>query len=339
MPITLKPLSEQVAVVLGASSGIGRASALALAARGAKVVASARSEPALASLVAEIKANGGEATYVVCDASDFAQVQQVASLAVHTFGRIDTWVNAAALSVFARFEDTTPEEYRRLMEVNYLGYVHGALAALPYLKADGGAIIAISSVESIVSLPNHAAYSASKHAVEGVVDALRRDLLADQIPVSVTSIKPATINTPLFTNSRSKLDVKPKGPPPVYQPNVVADCVVYAAEHPVRDLFAGGSGRVMARRQFRAPRQMDVYLAKVGVRQERTQEPRPDGMPGNLYAPTSDDRTEGDYSRRARRFSLSTWMQTHPKARAVAVGSVLVATPTLLSRLTRDSAS
>jgi hypothetical protein len=151
----------------------------------------------------------------------------------------------------------------------------------------------------------------------------------------VTSVKPATINTPLFTNSRSRMDVKPKGPPPVYQPDVVAACVVYAAEHPVRDLFAGGAGRLMALQQFSAPRLMDRYLSRVATRQERTTEARPGGLPGNLYQPTSDDRAEGDYSRRARRFSLYTYLETHPRARAVAAGSLLVSTPLLLGRLAK----
>src|SRR4051812_4815051 len=156
MRIDLKPLAEQVVVVLGASSGIGRASALQLAARGAKVVVSARSEEALASVVAEIIGGGGEATAVVADVGDFEQVQHVASVAAQTYGRIDTWVNCAAVSVFAAFQDTTPGEFRRLSEVNYLGQVHGALAALPHLRAAGrGAIIAVSSLESIVALPNH----------------------------------------------------------------------------------------------------------------------------------------------------------------------------------------
>ena len=343
----LKPLSQQVAVVLGASSGIGRAAALAMAERGAKLVVSARSEPGLITLVAEITAIGGDAAYKVCDVADFAQVHEVGEFAVERFGRIDTWVNSAAVSVFAPFEQTTPQEFRRLSEVNYLGQVYGALAALPHLRqSGGGAIIAISSVESIVSLPNHAAYSASKHAVEGAMDALRRDLMAEKAPISVTSVKPATINTPLFANSRSKLGAFPKGPPPFYQPEVVADCVVYAAEHPVRDLYAGGAGRVMALNQFFSPRQMDLYLSRIGVRQERA--PEKDGADAqigdapvdtsggasdNLDGPRmQDNRTRGDFTGRARRFSLYTWIQTHPKSRAVAQ-SVVLAAPLVLSRL------
>ena len=339
MRIDLKPLAEQVVVVLGASSGIGRASALQLAARGANVVVSGRSEEALASVVAEIIGGGGEATAVVADVVDFEQVQHVASVAADTYGRIDTWVNCAAVSVFAAFQDTTPDEFRRLSEVNYLGQVHGALAALPHLRTSGrGAIIAVSSLESIVSLPNHAAYSASKCAVEGAMDALRRDLMAAQIPVSVTSVKPATINTPLFSNSRNKMDVKPKGPPPYYQPSVVADCVVYAAEHRARDLFAGGSAQAMAITQVLAPGLMDRYLSRIGVRQERTTEPAPHDAAGNLDQPSSDPRVEGDFSGRARRFSTLTWAQLHPKAKRITAGAALVAAPVAISRLSRRAA-
>ncbi len=329
----LKPIAEQVVVITGASSGIGRETALRFAERGAKVVATARSEPGLQSLVAEITARGGQAAYAVCDVADFAQVEHVADTAVRTFGRIDTWVNNAAVSVYARFEDTTPDEFRRVMEVSYLGQVHGALAALPRLRqAGGGALIGISSVESIVSLPLHSSYSASKHAVEGMLDGLRRDLLAEGAPISVTSIKPATINTPFFNNARNKMDVKPKGPPPIYQPSVVADCVLYAAEHPVRDLYAGGGGRMMAVAQIFTPTLVDVAMARMGIASERTNEPQPGGTPGALYAPRTDDRAEGDFSTRARRVSLYTWLETHPRMRRLATSGLLAGTTLLLAR-------
>jgi NAD(P)-dependent dehydrogenase (short-subunit alcohol dehydrogenase family) len=223
----LKPVQEQVVVVLGASSGIGRETALRFAKRGAKVVAAARSEPGLVSLVDEITAAGGQAIYAVCDVSDFDQVDAVAAAAVRAFGRIDSWVTVAAVSVYARFEDTTLDEFRRVMDVNFMGQVHGAKAALPHLRREGrGALVVVSSVESVVSLPLNSAYAASKHAVEGMVDALRRELMAEGVPISVTSVKPATINTPLFNKARNKLDVKPHGPPPFYEPSVVADCVL-----------------------------------------------------------------------------------------------------------------
>ncbi len=333
MKIRLRPLRDQVVVVAGASSGIGRASALELAGRGAKVVVAARSEEGLSSLVADITAHGGTAAYAVCDVADFTQVQQVADLAARTYGRIDTWVNCAAVSLYATFEETTPEEFRRLMEINYLGQVHGALAALPHLRQAGqGAVIAISSVESIVSLPLHAAYSASKHAVEGAMDALRRDLIADGAPISVTSVKPATINTPFITKSSTKMNVKPKGPTPVYSPSVVAACVVYAAEHPVRDLFAGGAGKQMALSQLLAPRFTDAAMAKAVIKSEGTRQPVPGGSAGNLDRASDDDRTDGDFRARP---SLYTFLQLHPRLRRLVGVSAVAGAPMVANAMRR----
>jgi NAD(P)-dependent dehydrogenase (short-subunit alcohol dehydrogenase family) len=320
--IKLKPLDGQVVVVVGASSGIGRATASRLAGRGAKVVVAARSASGLDSLVAEIRARGGDAVSRVCDVADAVAVMAVADLAVTHYGQIDTWVNCAAQSLYASFEDTTANEFRRLMEVNYLGQVHGALAALPHLREAGqGALISISSVESIVSLPLHAAYSASKHAVEGAMDALRRDLIAEAVPISVTSIKPATVNTPLFTNSGNRMDVKPKGPPPIYSSDAVAACVEYAAEHPVRDLFAGGAAKQMAIGQVLMPSGMDWLLAKVLIRSERTGERVPGGSPGNLESPSSDDRVDGDLRGRP---SVYGWLQRHPGVGRLALAGAVV---------------
>lgn len=240
----LKPLSEQVAVVLGASSGIGRESALRLAARGASVVAASRGEPDLQSLVREITERGGRATYVVCDAVDPAQVTAVADAAVATYGRVDTWVNVAGVISHSPFDETEPEDFRRLMEVNYLGHVHGARAALPRLReAGGGALVFVTSAEAAVAMPGHSAYAASKHAVEGLVAALRRELLAESVPVSVTSVRPSSTNTPIFSHASHHAGINPEAPSPIYPTSVAADCVVHAAEHPVRVLWAGGSGR------------------------------------------------------------------------------------------------
>lgn len=309
--VQLKPLADQVVVILGASSGIGRETALRCAARGAKVVVAARSEPGLTSLAAEITAAGGQAAEVACDVTDLAQVERVGEAAVAAFGRIDTWVNVAAASVYATFEETSVEEFRRVMDVNVMGYVHGAKVALPHLRnAGGGALIVISSVEGLVSWPLHSAYAASKHAIEGLVDALRRELDAAHEPISVTSIKPAAINTPFFNNAYSKIGVKPKGPPPIYEAGVVADCVLHAAEHPVRDLYAGGAGKMMALQQLAAPRLVDALLARFGMPLQRTDEPAGGGA---LYTPRpQDNRVQGDFSSQARRFSLYTWLATHP---------------------------
>ncbi|MCC7024237.1 MAG: SDR family NAD(P)-dependent oxidoreductase [Thermomicrobiales bacterium] len=195
--------------------------------------------------------------------------------------------------------------------------MHGAKAALPYLRQEGrGALIVISSVESMVSLPLHGAYAASKHAVEGIFDALRRELLAEGVPISITSIKPGTIDTPLFANSRDKLGVKPQGPPPVYDPVVVAECALYAAEHPVRDLYVGGAARMLALGQALAPGLVDAALSRFGIEAQRTDIPEPVGTPGNLFAPTMGYRIDGG-DHRSRPFSLYTWLATHPEARAL----------------------
>ncbi|MDQ3367632.1 MAG: SDR family oxidoreductase [Myxococcota bacterium] len=330
----LKPVRDQVVVIMGASSGIGREVALRFGAAGAKVVVSARSQEGLLSLVSEIERRGGRATSIVCDVADPTQVEAVAEAAVLSFGRIDTWVHVAAVTVYARFEDTTHEEFRRVIEVNYLGQVHGFLAALPRLRTTGGgALISVSSVESSVSLPMTSAYAASKHAVEGALDALRRELIAEGVPISVTSVKPGTINTPLFDNARTRLDAKPQGPPPVYHPAVVADCVLYAAHHPVRDLYAGGAARMMMIGQAVAPGLLDRLLSRFGIEAQRSNRPPTDGGRGNLDAPrTEDNRVEGDDRKRARRFSVYTWMELHPFARLLAAGGAIAGAALLISR-------
>jgi NAD(P)-dependent dehydrogenase (short-subunit alcohol dehydrogenase family) len=320
----LKSIRNQVVVITGASSGIGRETALQFAQRGAKVVAAARSEHGLRTLVQEIERKGGNAIYQVCDVTNFQQVKALASKAAEAFGRIDTWVNNAAVAVYAHFENTTPEEFRRVLEVNLMGQVHGAQAALPYLReAGGGALICVSSVESQVSLPLHSAYASSKHGITGFVDALRRELMHEVAPISVTNIMPATINTPFFNKALSKIGVKPQGPPPIYQPSVVARLILYAAEHPERDLLAGGAAKAMVTTQKAAPRLMDAVLSsdRFGFQSQKTDEPKSIDAPTNFYEPMQgDNRTEGDFSPRARGFSLYDMFETRTVGRLIAGG-------------------
>lgn len=315
--VRLKPLQEQVVVILGASSGIGRETALQCAARGARVVVAARGEPGLVSLVEEIEAAGGEATYVVCDASDEDQVLALADMAIDRFGRIDTWVNNAAIGVYGKFEDIPSADFRRVLDVNVLGYVHGAKAALPHLRrAGGGALIFISSIESTIGTPLQTAYATSKHAVQGMTETLRRELLAEGAPISVTSIKPAVINTPFYRQAHNLVGFQPTAPPPSYHPAVVADCILYAAEHPVRDMYAGGSARAMALLQLVAPGLFDVVLGKVGIPLQRTRKPVEQS---SFHQPRHDtNRVTGDVGFHTFRFSPYTWLQTHPKAKTLA---------------------
>ena len=330
----LKPLDQQVVVIIGASSGIGRESAIQCAARGAKVVVAARSEPGLQSLVEEIEAAGGVATYALCDASSAGQVAAVANHAIATYGRIDTWVHSAAVGVYATLETVPLDDFRRVLDVNVMGYVHGIQTALPHLRREGrGAIIVVSSIESTVAMPLQSAYVASKHALEGLVETLRRELRDEGVPISVSSIKPAVISTPFYNNALSKVGFRPKAPGPVYHPSVVAGLVCYAAEHPVRDMIAGGSGRVMTLMQQVAPGLMDVGIGRVGIPLQRTDEP-----PGGhaLYEPRDhDNRIEGDIGNHAFRFSPYTWLQTHPPAKT-ALGVTAAGLATLAVRKRRS---
>lgn len=291
----LKTVQEQVVVVFGASSGIGRETALRFARRGAKVVAAARTESALSSLVAEIQSFGGDAIYCISDAADFEQVKGVADSAIQHFGRIDTWAHVAGTAVIGPFSQTTPEEFKRVIEVNLLGQVYGAMAALPHLKREGGALVHVTSVEARRSLPLQSSYSASKHGVEGFLDALRVELAHEKVPVSVTNIMPGVINTPFYSKVRSRLGVKPMAIPPFYDPGIVADAILYAAEHPVRDMIVGDVGRALEFLQRISPAAMDALLLAIGFAGQRTDEPRPADTPDNLFDTVPDERVEGDY--------------------------------------------
>jgi NAD(P)-dependent dehydrogenase (short-subunit alcohol dehydrogenase family) len=286
--LTRRPLGEQVAVVTGASSGIGRATAVELARRGASVVVAARGAQALDSLVEEISSAGGTALAVPTDVSDPAAVRALADAAEARFGRIDTWVNNAAVGVWASVEDTTDEEFARVMQVNFLGQVHGVHAALPALRrAGGGGLIGVSSVEGIRAVPLHGAYAASKWALRAMYDALRMELAADGVPVAVTTVLPASIDTPFFEHSRSKQGAMPKPPPPVYAPEVVARAIARAAEHPRREVPVGGSAVGFLLGQRLSPALTDALLSirRVGLGSQRTG--RPDNGVDNLDAPVA----------------------------------------------------
>ena len=314
----LKPIENQVVVVMGASSGIGRETALRFAKRGAKVVVAARNEAGLRSLEDEIRALGGEARVVVADVSEFEQVEAVAQSAVEEYGQLDTWVHLAAAGLFAPFDQTEPDEFRRVVEVDLMGQVYGAMAALPHIKREGrGALVHISSVVGKRSAPLQSAYSASKHGVEGFLESLRVELLRDGWDtIGVTNVIPAAINTPFFTKARTKLGVKPKGFPPIYQPGVVADAILYSAEKAPREIVAGGAGKGMLLTQRLSPRLMDAIMVRGGFGSQMTDEPKSTADPDGLYAPMKgQDRVEGDFSEQALPRSPLTWLDTHPSLR------------------------
>ena len=320
----LKPINQQVVAVVGASSGIGRESVLQFAKRGAKLVVSARSESKLASLVDEIRGFGGEVTAVVADVSVFEQVKAIADRTVEVYGRLDTWVHVPAVGIFATFDNTTPEEFKRVIDVTLMGQVYGAMAALPHLKREGrGALIHISSMEGVRSLPYQSAYSAAKHGIEGFIEAMRLELQHENIPVSVTSVKPAVINTPFWNNGLTKLGVKPGGIPPYYDPRLVADAILYVAEHPTRDFLVGDSARALAALQRLSPELADALLLLIGFQAQRSNEPKSPDDRNNLYEPVPNDtRVDGDYGHLVIP-SVTDWLAKNPALQWGAIAGVM----------------
>jgi NAD(P)-dependent dehydrogenase (short-subunit alcohol dehydrogenase family) len=264
----------------------------------------------------------------------FARVKEVADRAVEEYGRLHTWVHLAAVGLYATFEQTTPEEFQQVVDVNLMGQVYGAMAALPHIKREGrGALIHISSLEAKRSFPYHSAYAAAKHGIGGFLEALRVELKHEGWPVSVTQVMPGTINTPLFDKARTKLGVKPVGLPPIYEPGVVTDVILYAAEHPARDLVAGGAAQAMILSQRLSPRLVDAILAtRVGFEPQRTEVPKSEYSPDNLFGPIVGHDTAKDGFRALPR-SLFNWLETHPTAkRTAAAGAALGALALLRGR-------
>ncbi|WOD41923.1 SDR family oxidoreductase [Nodosilinea sp. E11] len=305
----LKPINQQVVVVVGASSGIGRDAALALTQRGAQVVVAARNQAGLESLVEQIRRAGGEAIAVVADVAEFEQVNAIAEAAIATFGRIDTWVHCAAIGMLAPFEAMTIEEFRRIIDVTLMGQVYGAKVALPHLKQAGqGSLIAISSMEGRRALPLQSAYSTAKHGLEGFLESLRVELEHEGQAINITSIKPAVINTPFYNHMRTKVGVKPTGIPPYYDPRLVTTAILYAAEHPIRDYIVGDVGRLLDVTQRLSPEVVDFALAHIGFRGQRTDQPKTSQAPDGLFEPMAGyEQVKGDFTHLTVP-SLSDWL-------------------------------
>ena len=326
--MSLKPIAQQVVTIVGASSGIGRETALRFAKQGAKVVVSARNELGLKTLVEEIHQAGGDAVAIPADVADYEQVKAIADYTIERYGRLDTWVHNAANGILAPFAEIAPEEFKRVIDVTLMGQVYGAMAALPYLKQEGqGALIHISSMEGRRSMPLQSPYSTAKHGLEGFLDSLRLELKHEGVPISVTSIKPAVINTPYYNHVQTKLGVKPTGLPPYYAPSLVADAILYVAEHSTREFIVGDVGRILDIAQRLSPELMDAILLLVGFSGQRTDEPKTSDDPNNLYEPMDGySQIEGDFNSLTVP-SLSDWLAKNPllswgTLAALAVGAI-----------------
>lgn len=331
MTVSLKPLHDQVIVITGASSGIGLATALRAAKEGAKVVLAARNGEALAKIEQQINQEGGQAIYVVADVGKQADINKIADAAIRRFGGFDTWVNDAGVSIYGRLEEVSDEDNRRLFDTNFWGLVYGSLAAAQHLKSrNGGAIINIGSVLSDVSIPTQGMYSASKHAVKGFTDALRIELEEDKAPISVTLIKPAGINTPYTEHARNYMDEEPTLPPPVYQPEEVADAILYAATHPKRDILIGGGAKIMSTVNKLAPGVMDWVGENMMSKQQKKKEPARHHE-GSLHHPGHDGEIYGNYDGHVQK-SLYTRAKINPVITGVAIATASAAALALLGK-------
>lgn len=245
MKLKLKPIRDQVMVITGASSGIGLVTAQEAARRGAKVVLAARNDRDLRRAVEEIRDAGGRAEYEVADVADAEDVREIAARALDAFGRIDTWVNNAAVALFGRLDEVPVEDMRRQFEVNFWGAVFGSLTAVPHLRRHGGALINVTSALSDRDMPMQGIYCASKHALKAFTDSLRAELEEARVPISVTLVRSASVDTPFYDKARTYLGAEPLPKPPVYAPEAVARALLTVAEHPHRDVKVGATGKLV----------------------------------------------------------------------------------------------
>lgn len=333
-----RALRDQVVVITGASQGIGRETALQMALEGASLVLAARNQEALGTLGAEVQRLGGQAEVVVTDVSDWPQVEALARRAVDRFGRIDTWVNNAAVSTYGTVEQATADEMERVIRVNLLGQMYGTRAALPYLKtAGGGTIINVGSALSERAIPLQAAYVASKHGVKGFTEAIRMELEHEGTGINAVLILPSSINTPLFSNARSKLGVLPQPVPPVYEPRVVAEAIVFAAENPARDIVVGGAGKLLTLGERISATLTDRYMLQGDrlFRQQKTD--RPDQPADTLFTPSSGPgSTTGEFGEGSKSSSLYTrHLELHPNRKRALVLASMAALLVSVRRLGR----
>jgi NADP-dependent 3-hydroxy acid dehydrogenase YdfG len=322
-------ISEQVVVVAGASSGVGRAIARAFGAAGAKVGLIARTREALENAAREIQQAGGEPLVLPLDVAEAPAVEKAAAHVVERWGRIDTWVNSAMVSVFSPVSQMRADEYRRVTDVNYLGTVHGTLAALKYMRAQrSGTVLQIGSALAYRSVPLQSAYCATKAAIRGFTDSLRCELFHEKSPVQLCMLQLPAVNTPQFEVVRTRLPRHPKPLPPIFQPEVIAKAVLHAAEHPAREIWIGGSAVKAIVGQRLVPGLLDRYLARIGYDAQQADRPVAADRPDNVFAALPGDRgARGSFGAEARPYSVELWARTHRGVLAAAAiaGAVALA--------------
>jgi short-subunit dehydrogenase len=286
MSVQLRKIGEQVMVITGATSGIGLTTARMAAEQGARLVLAARNGEALDQLASELRRKGARVATVAADVGKPEDVERIGSTAMERFGRIDTWVNNAGISIFGRNEEVALEDMQRLFQTNYWGVVHGSLEAVKHMKTrGGGAIINLGSELSDRSIPLQGLYAASKHAVKAFTDALRMELEKEGAPLSVTLIKPAAIDTMFTVHAKNYMEKEPALPPPVYAPEIVAKAILYAAQHPKRDVFVGGASKAISAAGFAMPRALDKIMNASMFKQQQSSVPSSPNRRDALHEP------------------------------------------------------
>ncbi len=324
----------EVVVITGSSAGVGRATAHRFARDGARVALLARASKALDGAADEIRAMGGQVLALPVDVSDAGQVEAAAERIEQELGPIDIWINAAMATIFAPVSEITAEEFRRATDVTYLGAVHGTMSALKRMRPrNRGKIVQVGSALAYRAIPLQSAYCGAKFAIRGFTDALRVELMHEESKVSVTMVQLSAFNTPQFQWARTRLPRRPQPVPPIYQPEVAARGIHYAAHHDRRELWVGypavkaiiGNGLV--------PWLADRILAKKGYSGQMGDEPVPKDRPDNLFESVDRDfGTHGRFDDRSRKFSPQLWATTH--RRAVAAG--LLGAALLVTHALRD---
>jgi NAD(P)-dependent dehydrogenase (short-subunit alcohol dehydrogenase family) len=335
-------MEQQTVVVTGASAGVGRATARLFGERGASVGLIARGGEGLAGAVREVEEAGGKALAVSADMADYEQVTAAARQIEEALGPIDVWVNDAFTSVFAPFTEITAEEFKRVTEVSYLGFVYGTMAALTRMRPRGrGTIVQVGSALGSRSIPLQSAYCGAKHAINGFTSSLRCELLHEKSGVKVTVVQMPAVNTPQFSWVRSRLPNHPQPVPPIYQPEVAARGVVFAADHPGRKQYwVGGSTAATIIANRLAPALLDRYLARTGYGSQQTAQPADPGQPDNLLNPVDgingqDHGTHGVFGDRSHDRSAQLWLSHHPQVTAGLLGGAAAAVAVLAGTVGR----
>ena len=306
---------EEVVVITGASAGVGRAAVREFAKHGARIALLARGRAGLEGAKKDVERLGGEALVIPTDVADPKAIEAAAEKAEQEFGPIDTWLNVAMTSVFAPFTEVTPEEFKRVTEVTYLGFVYGTMSALRrMLPRNRGTVVQVGSALSERSIPLQSAYCGAKHGIFGFTDSIRCELIHDKSDVHITVVQMPALNTPQFSWVLNRLKHKAQPVPPIYQPEVAAQAIYWAAHHRRREVWVGGSTAVVMTGNKFFPGIGDLYLGKTGYKSQQTSEPNNPNRPDNLWSPVDEDRdhgAHGSFDKRASSKSRELWASEH----------------------------